>query len=173
MSNKWVKYSKLYGILKESINWEEAKSYPLKLNQKTNFDVDGYNVGMMIQNFTENEKYRLKKGSILYNNFNPKTYFNFGFDINGETVQQFKSDYKVLSKILGIVVKSLFNWIKENDPEIIYTFADGKTEREKKKKLAIYGSILQGNESTLKSMGYVFSGNMEGDSITIIKYGNR
>lgn len=170
MSNKFIKYGKLYNLLKESIEWDKAAVYSLKLNSKTNFEIEGYKVGMMIENFPEDKIDLLRKGSILYNNYNSKTYFNFGFDINGETTQQYKTDYKILSKILGVVVKSLFKWIKENNPEVITIFADGDSERENKKKLSIYGSILQGNESQLKSMGYTFGGNMGSDFLTIRKY---
>lgn len=170
MSNKFIKYGKLYRILEESIDWNKAKSYSLKLNQRTEFQLDGINAGMMIEKFDERYKDKLRKGSILYNNFNPNTYFNFGFDIYGETNQQLKTDYRFLAKILGIVVKSLFEWIKQNNPEVITVFSDADNEREKKKKLSIYGSILQGNEDELRRMGYTFGGNMGSEFLTIKKY---
>jgi hypothetical protein len=169
MSNKLFKYSKLYNILKESIDWENATEFPLVTNQFTDFDVDGYKVGMKIENFPNSERDFFPKDSILYNKFDTKTFYNFGFDIDGQTEQQYKTNYKILSKILGITVKSLFSWIRKNQPEIVTIFPSGIDDRENRKKLSIYGSILQGNESELKSMGYTFDGNMGRTNYLIIK----
>lgn len=164
-----MKYGKLYKILEESIDWSNAKTLPLELNKKTNFIVDGYPVAMMIEPFDLNYKHMLHVGSILYNDFNPNTYYNFGFDINDKTYQQYKTNYRILSKILGIVVKSLFNWIKNNNPEVVIIFADSQDIREKRKKLSIYGSILQGNENYLHTLGYSFDGNMGTEFLVIRK----
>jgi hypothetical protein len=109
------------------------------------------------------------KLSILYNKFDTKTFYNFGFDIDGQTEQQYKTNYGILSKILGITVKSLFSWIRKNQPEIVTIFPSGTDDRENRKKLSIYGSILQGNEEELKSMGYTFDGNMGRTNYLIIK----
>jgi hypothetical protein len=81
-----------------------------------------------------------------------------------------KTNYRVLSKILGVVVKSLFEWIKYNNPKIITVFASGNDSREERKKLSIYGSILQGNSKELKELGYVFGGNIGGNRIVIYRY---
>lgn len=170
MSNKFIKYNKLYKILKESIDWENAEEISLTTNQFSDFEVDGYNVGMKIENFPESERNFFPQNSILYNEFNSKTFYNFGFDIDGKIEQQYKTNYRILSKILGIMVKSLFNWIKQNNPSVIVVFPSGKDDRENKKKLSIYGSILQGNKDELESMGYIFSGNMgRTQYLTIIK----
>jgi hypothetical protein len=170
MSNKEIKYQRLYELLKESIDWEQSISIPLSLNRRVNREILGYDLGMMIQNYPSEFKGKLKKDSILYNDYNPKTYFNFGFDINNETTQQYRTDYKILSKILGIATKSLLNWIKNNNPDVVTVFADGLNDREERKKLSIYGSILQGNEQELKNMGYTYSGNMGSNLIVIQKY---
>lgn len=170
MSNKEFKYEKLYRILEESIDYENSDSIPLKLNQIVETTIEGYNIGMMIENYKPKDIYKFDKGSILYNNFNPKTYYNFGYDVNKSTVQQVQTDYRVLSKVLGVVIKSLIEWIKNNNPEIITLFADSKSDKERIKKLSIYGSILQSRKDELKRLGYVYSGNMGGNLIVIQKY---
>jgi len=169
MSNKFIAYSKLYDILKESIDWKNAIEIPLTTNRFVDFDVEGFKVGMKIENFPESERDFFSKDSILYNNFNSKTFYNFGFDIEGRVEQQYKTNYRTLSKILGIITKSLFSWTKKNQPEVVTIFPAGNDERENKKKLSIYGSILQGNEEELKSMGYAFDGNMGRTNYLIIK----
>jgi hypothetical protein len=170
MSNKFIKYNKLYNILKESIEWENAEDLNLKTNTFSTFTIDGYKVEVIVENFPEDKKDFFPKNSIIYNNFNPKTYYNFGFSIEGQTTQQYVTNYKVLAKILGILVKSLFTWIKQNSPDVITIIPEGKNERENRKKLSIYGSILQGNEAELKSMGYMFDGIMGTKYLTIKKF---
>jgi hypothetical protein len=85
---------------------------------------------------------------------NDDSNYNVGFDIEDNTIQTYKTDYKTLSKILGTVVKSTLTWIKQNKPEVITIMPEGKDESEFSKKLNIYASILQGNESLLNSIGY-------------------
>ena len=170
MSNKFIKYNKLYNILKESIEWENAKDIGLITNVFSKFIVDGYQVEAVIENFPQNMRDFFPKDSILYNNFNPNTYYNFGFSIDLQTTQQYVTNYKVLAKILGILTKSLFTWIKQNTSEVITIVPEGKNERENRKKLSIYGSILQGNEAELKNIGYTFDGIMGSKYLTIKKY---
>jgi hypothetical protein len=154
MSTRDIKYTTLYNTLKESINYENALSLPLKLNQDIRFDVEGLDVGMKIERFEEGGEVMFSPNSILYNKFNPKTYYNVGFDIEDNTVQTYKTNYKTLAKILGIVVKSTINWVKQNNPEVVTIIPAGKDQNESSKKLNIYASILQGNEAALDSIGY-------------------
>ena len=79
MSNKFIKYNKLYNILKESIEWENAKDIGLITNVFSKFIVDGYQVEAVIENFPQNMRDFFPKDSILYNNFNPNTYYNIKY----------------------------------------------------------------------------------------------
>jgi hypothetical protein len=154
MSVRNIKYTTLYNVLKEAIDFENSPSLPLKLDQDTRFGVSGLDAGMKIERYPQDGKVMFRPNSILYNNFNPKTYYNVGFDIEDNTVQTYKTDYKTLSRILGTVVKSTLTWIKQNQPEVITIMPEGRNESEYSKKLNIYASILQGNESLLNSIGY-------------------
>lgn len=155
MSSRFIRLNRLYNILKESIDFENAQAVPIKTNTETRVNIEGLDVGIRIEQFP-NEGYRvyLPPKTTLYKNFNPKTYYNLGFDISDLTTQTFKSDYKTLSKILGIIVKSTLNWIKQNKPEVLTIMPDADSDREFEKKLSIYASILNNNESLLNSMGY-------------------
>ena len=155
MSSRFIRLNRLYNILKESIDFENAQAVPIKTNTDTRVNIEGLDVGIRIEQFP-NEEYKvyLPPNTILYKNFNPKTYYNLGFDINDLTTQTFKSDYKTLSKILGIIVKSTLNWIKQNKPDVLTILPEGGSDREFERKISIYASILNNNESLLNSMGY-------------------
>jgi hypothetical protein len=154
MSTRAIKYTTLYNTLKESIDFENSPSLPLKLDQDTRFNVGGLDVGMKVERYPQDGDVLFKYNSVLSNNFDPETYYNVGFDIEDNTIQTYKTDYKTLSKILGTVVKSTLTWIKQNKPEVLTIMPEGKDESEFSKKLNIYASILQGNESLLNSIGY-------------------
>ncbi|MEK6883487.1 MAG: hypothetical protein AABY22_27920, partial [Nanoarchaeota archaeon] len=68
---------------------------PLKINQKITKDINGYNLGIMIERIENENKIIFPKMSGLYDNFNPNTYYNIGFDIDGNVEQTKKTDYKV------------------------------------------------------------------------------
>jgi hypothetical protein len=154
MSTRIIRLNRLYNILKESIDFENAQSLPIKTNTETRFDIEGLNVGIRIEQFPKEGKVYFPSNTILYKNFNPKTYYNLGFDVQDSTSQLIKTDYKTLSKILGIIVKSTLNWIKQNKPEVLTIMPDASSDREFEKKLSIYASILNNNESLLNSIGY-------------------
>jgi hypothetical protein len=90
----------------------------------------------------------------LYNNFNHNKYYNLGFDVDEAQTQVAKTDYKTLSKILGIVVKSTLEWIKKNKPDVVTMIPEGGSDKEFEKKLSIYYSILYNNNDLLSSIGY-------------------
>ena len=154
MSSRFIRLDRLYNILKESIDFENAVSLPIKVNTETRFNIEGLDVGIRIERFPEEGKVYFPPNAILYKNFNPETYYNLGFDIQDSTSQLIKTDYKTLSKILGVVVKSTLNWIKQNKPDVLMMIPDGSSSREFEKKLSIYASILNNNEQLLNSIGY-------------------
>lgn len=154
MSTRFLTMYKIYSIIKESIDYENAQSIPLKINQKVIKDINGYNLGIVVEKIGNEHKNIFPKTSGLYINFDPNTYYNVGFDIDGKVEQTQKTDYKVLSKILGVVIKSTIDWIKTNQPEVITIFADGATPKEREKKLNIYGSVLAGDRYKLENIGY-------------------
>jgi len=154
MSSRFIRLNRLYNILKESIDFENAVSLPIKLNTETRFDIEGLDVGMRIEQFPEEGKVFFSPNTILYKNFNPKTYYNLGFDVENLTTQTFTSDYKTLSKILGVIVKSTLNWVKQNKPKVLTIAPDSSSDKEFEKKLSIYASILNNNEQLLNSIGY-------------------
>jgi hypothetical protein len=149
-----IKYNTLYNQLAESIDFEKSTPISLKLNQDVRFKVKDLDVGVKIEKFDYDGKIMFQQGSILYNKFNPNTYYNIGFDIEDSTIQKYKTDYTTLANILGIVVKSTLEWIKQNSPDVVTVIPFGKNDIESKKKLSIYASILHGNESLLNSIGY-------------------
>jgi hypothetical protein len=154
MSINKIKYNTLYNQLAESIDFEKSTPIALKLNQDVRFKVKDLDVGVKIEKFDHDGKIMFQRGSILYNKFNPNTYYNIGFDIEDSTIQKYKTDYNTLANILGIVVKSTLEWIKQNNPDVVTVIPFGKNDIEAKKKLSIYASILHGNESLLNSIGY-------------------
>ena len=154
MSINKIKYNTLYNQLAESIDFEKSTPISLKLNQDVRFKVKDLDVGVKIEKFDYDGKIMFQQGSILYNKFNPNTYYNIGFDIEDSTIQKYKTDYTTLANILGIVVKSTLEWIKQNSPDVVTVIPFGKNDIESKKKLSIYASILHGNESLLNSIGY-------------------
>ena len=170
MSIIQTKYIKIYNLLKESIDWKNSPLIKIQTDIIKRVNIENLNIGILIQNFPKEYIDDLRVGSVLYNNYNPETYYNFGFEVDELTDQQYKTNYKTLSKILGIVTKSLFEWIKKNNPEVITIFSDAKSQKEINKKLSIFGSILQGNKDELKSIGYKFDGGYGGNRIVIIKY---
>jgi len=154
MSINKIKYNTLYNQLEESIDFEKSIPITLKLNQDVRFKVKDLDVGVKIEKFDHDGKIMFQQGTILYNKFNPNTYYNIGFDIEDSTIQKYKTDYNTLANILGIVVKSTLEWIKQNNPDVVTVIPFGKNVIEAKKKLSIYASILHGNESLLNSIGY-------------------
>jgi len=154
MSVRDLKYQTLYNTLKESIDFDKAQSFPLTVNRDVRFKVEGLDVGVKIERFENGGESMFPPNSILYKNFNPKTYYNIGFDIEDSTTQQYKTNYKTLAKILGIVVKSTIDWIEQNQPKVVTIIPTGKDEKESNKKLNIYASVLQGNNTLLNSIGY-------------------
>jgi len=154
MSSRFIRLNRLYNILKESIDFENAPSLPIKTNTETRFDIEGLDVGIRIEQFPNESKVYFQPNTILYKNFDPKTYYNLGFDVQDSTSQLIKTDYKTLSKILGVIVKSTLNWVKQNKPDVLTIMPDARSDREFEKKLSIYASILNNNESLLNSIGY-------------------
>jgi hypothetical protein len=149
-----IKYNTLYNQLAESIDFEKSTPITLKLDQDVRFKVKDLDVGVKVERFGHVGEIMFQRGSILYNKFNPNTYYNIGFDIEDSTIQKYKTDYTTLANILGIVVKSTLEWIKQNNPDVVTIIPAGKNDTESKKKLSIYASILHGNESLLNSIGY-------------------
>lgn len=158
MSINKIKYNTLYNQLAESIDFENSTPITLKLDQDVRFKVKDLDVGVKVERFSYVSKIMFQRGSILYNKFNPNTYYNIGFDIEDSTIQKYKTNYTTLAttlaNILGIVVKSTLEWIKQNNPDVVTIMPAGKNDIESKKKLSIYASILHGNESLLNSIGY-------------------
>jgi hypothetical protein len=154
MSSKSLGHYKIYSKLKESIDFENATSIPLKINIRSVLEVEGLELGIMVEQFTDDNIGVFKEGTILYNEFDPKTYYNLGFDINESTNQTKKTNYKTLSKVLGIVVKSTLNWIKSKNPQVITIIPGGSNQKEFNSKLSIYASILENNKSYLDNIGY-------------------
>jgi hypothetical protein len=65
-----------------------------------------------------------------------------------------KQTYKELAKPLAIIVKSLINWIENNDFEFLLLFSDSENNDEKRKKISLWGAILNREKLKLKSLGY-------------------
>ena len=154
MSTHILKYTKLYKKLEESIDFENAPAISLNVNNISRRKIEGFDVGIQIEKYTEDHKPYFRPGSILYNNFNHNKYYNLGFDVDEAQTQVAKTDYKTLSKILGIVVKSTLEWIKKNKPDVVTMIPEGGSDKEFEKKLSIYYSILYNNNDLLSSIGY-------------------
>jgi geranylgeranyl pyrophosphate synthase len=101
MSTHILKYTKLYKKLEESIDFENAPAISLNVNNISRRKIEGFDVGIQIEKYTEDHKPYFRPGSILYNNFNHNKYYNLGFDVDEAQTQVAKTDYKTLSKILG------------------------------------------------------------------------
>lgn len=155
MSTHILKYTELYKKLEESIDFENAPTLPLKVNNIIRTEIEGLDVGIMLEKFPEGYELYFRPNTILRNKFNPEEYYNLGFDIDESTTQVKKSDYKTLSKILGVVVKSTLGWIKQNKPHVITMIPEGASDKEFEKKLSIYYSILYNNKNLLSNIGYV------------------
>jgi hypothetical protein len=155
MSTHIIKYTELYKKLEESIDFENAKAIPLNVDKRSRANIEGLNVGIELERFPEGYELYFRPNTILRNKFNNKGYYNLGFDIDESTTQVQKSDYKTLSKILGVVVKSTLEWIKQNKPDVITMIPEGGSDKEFEKKLSIYYSILYNNKDLLTNIGYV------------------
>jgi len=155
MSTHIIKYTELYKKLEESIDFENAPSIPLKVNTISRTEIEGFDVGIQIERYTEEYKVYFRPKSILANNFNHNAYYNLGFDVDDSTTQVTKTNYKTLSKILGIIVKSTLEWIKQNKPDVVTMIPEGGSDKEFEKKLSIYYSILYNNKDLLSSIGYI------------------
>lgn len=170
MSTKILRYLTLYDHLKESIEFEKAQSVELSTGKRVQVNIEGKEVGIKVEGILPRHLSQLfKKGSNLYNDYEMKgSYFNVGFDVEGVTKQVDKTNYKTLAKILGVVVKSLSEWLKEVQPEVVTIFADGDTSREKRKKLIIYTSILQGNPQIIKGYTWEQMKTPEGEPMVVL-----
>jgi hypothetical protein len=110
---------------------------------------------MQIERFPKSYKNYFRSGTTLYDKFN-KNYYNVGFDIDESNVQVQKTDYKALASVLGVVVKSTLEWIKENGPDVLTVMPTAGTPREFDKKLSIYAAILEKNQAMLDNLGYTW-----------------
>lgn len=155
MSTGILKHLQLYEQLSEAIDFENAPALPLQVNTPTQTTITGLNLGMQIERFSKTYKPCFRTGTTLYDKFN-NNYYNVGFDIDDSTVQVQKTDYKALAGVLGVVVKSTLRWIKENNPDVLTVMPTAGTPREFNKKLSIYASILQKNQTLLDNLGYTW-----------------
>ena len=174
MSTRIILLEQISNLLGESIDIDKVDAIPLKLNSRVTFPHGGREYGMLLQNIGEGNKH------IFPNSFNlPQRmdgYYNFGFDVNGQTIVQKKESYKEIAKPLSIIVKSLLNWVKVNQPILVTVFPDGGNNEEKEKKVNIYGSILHRETSRINNMGYTwdfFNSPILGKSIYISKQPNK
>ena len=154
MSTHIIKYTKLYKKLEESIDFENAKAIPLTVDKVSRTNIEGLDVGIGLEKFPEGYEVYFRPNTILRNKFNTQGYYNLGFDIDESTTQVQKSDYKTLSRVLGVVVKSTLEWIKKNKPDVVTMIPEGGSDKEFEKKLSIYFSILYNNKDLLSSIGY-------------------
>jgi len=154
MSTKAFKYRQVYETLKESIDYQNADIVPLQVGEETTFEVEGMTVEIELALIPEESKVLFSAKSILYNEFEEGEYFNIGFSIEDSVTQKYKTNYRTLAKILGIVVKSTVLWIQQNNPKVVIIVPKGKDKSETEKKLNIYASILQANEPVLDQLGY-------------------
>ncbi len=155
MSTRTLKHLQLYEQLSEAIDFENAVALPLQVNAPTRTTVGGLNLGMQIERFPKTYKPYFRPGTILYDKFN-NNYYNIGFDVDESNVQVQKTDYKALASVLGVVVKSILRWIKENNPDVLTVMPTAGTSREFAKKLSIYAAILEKNQTLLDSLGYTW-----------------
>ena len=174
MSTRIILLEQISNLLGESIDIDKVNAVPLKLNNRTTFTYGGYEYGMLIQNIGDGNK------NIFPNSFNLPTlmdgYYNFGFDVNGQTIARKRESYKEIAKPLSIVVKSLLNWMAINKPILVTAFPDGGNNEEKEKKVNIYGAILHRETPRINNMGYTwdfFNSPILGKSIYISKPPNK
>jgi hypothetical protein len=159
MSKNKTLYNKLYNKLYESIDWDKEKSFPLKINSETKIKIDDDRIlSILIEKFPPNGgEYVFGSGSKLNKDFSERgDYYNLGFAINGQGTQHTKSDYKVLSQVLRMVVSSTLDFIKAKKPNFIMIVTQGENNKELSKKLSIYASIMSNNEPLLNSLGYTW-----------------
>jgi hypothetical protein len=157
MSNlvlKKIKLEQIAAKLTEGVDLENVQPLPLSLNQRTTFQYNGTTYGMMIEPHDNNSRDWLPKtvpsDEVLVG------YYNFGFDYEGFTQRQVKQSYKDLAQPLAVIVKSLIEWIRRNQPEMVTLYADGATPEERKKKLNLYVSLLNRESSLLNGLGYTW-----------------
>lgn len=152
MSTRILLLEKISNMLDESIDIDKVKSIPLKLDDRVSFEHDGYEYGMMIQKIENENRSIFPKIFTLPKNL--EGYYNFGFDVNGLTAREETKSYKEIAKPLSIIIKSLLDWMQNNNPYLITVFADSKTTEEKVKKIGLYGTILHREKNRLESLGY-------------------
>lgn len=155
MSTRTLKHLQLYEQLSEAIDFENASAVPLRVNAPTRTTIGGLDLGMQIERFPKSYKNYFRSGTTLYDKFN-KNYYNIGFDIDQSNVQVQRTDYKALASVLGVVVKSTLEWVKENGPDVLTVMPTAGTPREFDKKLSIYAAILEKNQAMLDSLGYTW-----------------
>lgn len=155
MSSRTLKHLQLYEQLSEAIDFENAPALPLKVDSTTRTNILGLDVGIQIEHFPEDGQYYLRPGTLLYDKYNDR-YYNVGFDIDESTVQVQKTNYIVLANILGTVVKTTLNWVKNNKPDVLTIIPAGGIDKEFQKKLSIYAAILEKNKYLLDNLGYTW-----------------
>ena len=155
MSSRTLKHLQLYEQLAEVIDFENAPALPLEVDSTTRTNILGLDVGIQIEHFPEDGQYYLRPGTLLYDKYSDR-YYNVGFDIDESTVQVQKTNYKVLANILGTVVKTTLNWVKNNKPDVLTMIPAGGTDKEFQKKLSIYAAILEKNKYLLDNLGYTW-----------------
>jgi len=155
MTTRTLKHLQLYDQLSEAIDFENAPALPLKPGVTTQIDIQGLNLDIQVEQYPPDYISYFRPGTILYNKFNDN-YYNIGFGIDEAGIQVQKTDYKVLAKILGVVVRSTLQWVKQNKPDVLTLLPVGGTDREFSKKLSIYASILQKNQNLLDNLGYTW-----------------
>lgn len=152
MSTRIITLEKISTLLGESIDIDSVEPVSLKLNSRVTFTYSGIEYGMIIQDVGSSNKHIFPSTFILPHNM--KGYYNFGFDVEGQTVAQNKKSYKEIAKPLSIIVKSLLEWMQVNKPIFVTVFPDGGNKEEKEKKVNLYGTILHRETSRINSMGY-------------------
>lgn len=152
MSTTILLITRLNNLLTEAVDFAKVQPLPLKVGQETTFPSGDLEYGMRIEKFDSgSEDYlprELRKVEDL------EGFYNFGFDVGGDTQRKSTQDYKALGTPLAKIVASLLQWIKVNNPQVVTFIPDGSSQQEKDKKTSLYLALLVREESLLNSLGY-------------------
>lgn len=149
---KIEKLKKIYITLSEGVDLHSVKPIDLLPKKRVTFTHNNNTFGMVLEPYNKNmEKYL---PPLLKDNL--EGYYNFGFDLEGITIQSKKQSYKDLAKPLATISKSLLEWVSKNKPQLVTIYADGDNKIEQNKKLTLYTSILDRETPLLNSIGYTW-----------------
>ena len=139
-------FRKKIQVITELLDFSNLKPIELGIGEQNKiFNINDLQVEISIENF---EGVNLK-------NYIPDTIkpndkslyekcYNIGFTINDQIS---KGDKKFTLKeylpIIGIITKSIINWVKNNNPYLIVIIADDNNENFRNKKHMIYASIIE------------------------------